>query len=106
VRQILPGKPYLPVPGLPKIDLRGIVRAKQLVDVFATAPQDPAAAERMACVEVQWVGPILANELVTASVVDGVVVPEELVRHLLDLSARIARSGFEPGFITDEKGPA
>jgi len=130
VRQILPGRPYLPVPGLPKMEIRDVPGhtvpkhvsspdlpptpsetegggggvPKSLADVVATAPDEPAAAAQWLIAKWSGVGPVLANELVSRSVVDGRLSHQMLINQLADLAGRIARSEFEPTFFTDDEG--
>jgi predicted ribosome quality control (RQC) complex YloA/Tae2 family protein len=99
-RQVLPGREYIPPPGEPKVDPRGLGdREKMLREAFWPEASS-AEVKKWLMNTFSGFGPFLADEIVARSGGDRDRVREEML-HLGDM---VRRAAYDPVFVTDEKG--
>lgn len=108
IRQILPGRDYLPPPGEAKVEPMAIDDerfGKIWPGGFGHAPEINDVRNWLMSV-VSGVGPFLADEIVLRSETDSHVSRETVKNELIDIG-EMARTGrYMPVFITDERGRA
>ena len=105
-RQILPGRDYLPPPGVEKIDPRQIDEAS--FDNFwnATLPEvaDVESAKKWLMNTFSGISPFLADEILQRTSEEGKVDRESIRDEIIGVG-EMARTGqYEPVFVTNERG--
>lgn len=101
-RQTLPGRDYIPPPGVPKIDIRTIDEDafEQMWGDFLRTESESRDMRRWLMDKFSGFGPFLADEIVERSRGDHAGIRDEL----LQLRDMVKNGSYEPVFITDAKG--